>query len=98
MGTVDEVCGAASLGDAAVVFAVVVVVIQVAAEFAFEAAVADLKKPREGRSPALLEDRAVQAFDVSVGLRAPGVDARVADVEALQRGGEREAAELVAVV
>jgi hypothetical protein len=39
----------------------------------------------------------VQRFDVAVGLRAAGVDAALADLEALQRDGE-VALELAAIV
>jgi hypothetical protein len=40
----------------------------------------------------------VERFDVAVGLWAAGVDAGVLGVELLERGRERGAAELVAVV
>jgi hypothetical protein len=40
----------------------------------------------------------VQRFDVPVGLRSAGVDAAVARLEALDRVGERQRAEFVAVV
>jgi hypothetical protein len=53
---------------------------------------------REGRAPALFEDRLVERFDVAVGLWAAGVDAAVAGAEPGQRLAERDAAELVAVV
>jgi hypothetical protein len=79
-----------------VVFAVVVVVVEAVREVASEAAEADLEVARERRSPAFFEDRAVQAFDVAVGLRAPGTIwlCRVGG----QQGREFAAAELGAVV
>ncbi|HKO55856.1 MAG TPA: hypothetical protein VJ276_08245 [Thermoanaerobaculia bacterium] len=52
----------------------------------------------EGRSPARFEDRAAQAFDVAVGLRASGADAAVTGAKLLQAGAEGQGAELVAVV
>ena len=79
------------------VFAVEVVVVQVVLELAPEAAVADLEEAREGGSPALFEDRAVQSFDVAVGLWAPGADLAVLDTGREARV-ELAAAELVAVV
>src|SRR6185436_5299025 len=96
--TVDEVCGDASAGEAAVVNAVVVVEGEVGVELASEAAVARVEVAGEGRSPAFVEDRLVQRLDVAVGLWAPGVDAGVADGAALEQLAERGAAELVAVV
>jgi hypothetical protein len=86
------------LGDAPGVGAVVVVEVEVGVEFALQAAVAQVDEAREGGAPALFEDRAVQAFDVPVGLRAPGADATVAGAEVVQTGAEVEVAELVAVV
>ena len=72
-----------------------VVVVQVAGEVAAQAAVADLEVASEGGPPALFEDRAVQSFDVAVGLRSPGADlgVRNAGRESLI---ELSAAELVA--
>ena len=96
-GTVDEVGRASSGRDASVVFAVVVVVVQVAGEVASQAAEADLEVAREGGPPAFFEDRAVQSFDVAVGLRAAGADLGVPDAGG-QSGAEGVAAELVAVV
>ena len=97
-GTVDDVCGDASLGEAAVVDAVVVVEAQVGVELASEAGVARVDVARECWSPALVEDGLVERFDVAVGLRAAGVDAGVFDLELLEALRERDAAELVAVV
>jgi len=68
-----------------VVFAVVVVVVQVAGEVAAQSGEADLEVARERRSPAPLKDRAVQPFDVAVGLRAAGTDLSVRCVPVLRR-------------
>lgn len=57
----------------------------------------DLEFAGEGGSPAFLEDRAVQSFDVSVGLRAPGADLAVTGSVG-QAEAERPAAEFVAVI
>jgi hypothetical protein len=38
-----------------------------------------LQVAREGGPPALFEDRAVESFDVAVGLRAAGADLGVVD-------------------
>lgn len=46
-------------GESACVGAVVVVVVEVAGEFARQAVVADVEVPVECRSPAVLEDRSV---------------------------------------
>jgi hypothetical protein len=70
---------------------------QVVVEMAFEARVADLQEPRERGAPALLEDRAVQPFDVPVGLWSAGADLGVRDTIG-QSFGEGAASELVAVV
>src|SRR3954452_10520449 len=96
-GTVDEVSGASSGGRASGVGAVVVVVVEGVVEVAAQAAVADLQEARKGGAPALFEDRAVQAFDVAVGLRAPGSDLAVLDAfgEATR---ELAPPELVAVI
>jgi hypothetical protein len=56
-----------------VVDAVVVVEAHVGVELAAQAGEAREELSREGRSPALVEDRLVQRLDVAVGLRAPGV-------------------------
>jgi hypothetical protein len=97
LGTVDEVGGASPGGDASVVFAVVVVGVEVVVEVAAQAAVADLQKAREGGAPAFFEDGAVQTFDVAVGLWASGADLGVLDA-GRQTLVERSAPELVAVV
>ena len=70
---------------------------QGAGEVATQAGEADLQIACEGGSPALLEDRAVQPFDVAVGLRATGADAGVRDIFGELRT-EGLASELVAVV
>jgi hypothetical protein len=75
-----------------------VVVVQVAGEFASDAGEADLEEAGKDGSPAFLEDGAVESFDVAVGLRSPGADAGVADIEGGERVGEAAAAELVAVI
>src|SRR5664280_3452404 len=96
-GTVDDVCGYASLCESAVVCAVGVVEAQVGIELAFEPCVAGVEVARERGSPALVEDRLVQRLDVPVGLRPAGVDAGVAHLQRLECRGE-VALELVAVV
>lgn len=98
MVTVDDVCGDASSGGAAVVDAVEVVVAQVGVEVAFEAGVADVEVAGEGGAPALFEDRAVQPFDVSVGLRTSGADLGDASAERGSGRAEPLVAELVAAV
>jgi hypothetical protein len=80
-----------------VVLAVVVVVVQVVREVASEAGEADLEVARERGSPARFEDRAVQSFDVPVGLWAPGADLAVQGAGREPRG-ELAAPELGAVV
>ena len=85
MGTVDDVGGDAALGEAAVVDASVVVLVEVVGEVAFEACVADVEVAGEGGSSALFEDQPVQRFDVAVGLRAAGADQRVLDGEGCER-------------
>jgi len=76
-----------------VVFAVEVVVVQVVGQVAAQAAEADLQVACERRAPALLEDRAVQAFDVAVGLGVLGANSGVRDAGG-QPGGELVAPEL----
>jgi hypothetical protein len=78
--------------------AVVVVVGDVAVEVAVQAGVAGEVKPRERRSPAFLEDRAVQPLDVSVDLRAAGADPGLAGAQRGDLRVEALGAELVAVV
>ena len=91
--------GMLSACEAAVVDAVVVVEGEVGVEFAAQAGVARVEVAREGGSPAFVEDRLVQRFDVAVGLGPAGVDAGVAGAEALERScSNGEPAELVAVV
>ena len=65
------------MGEAAVVNAVVVVEREVGVQLASQPGQARVDVARERRSPALVEDRLVERFDVAVGLRAPGVDAAV---------------------
>jgi hypothetical protein len=65
-------------------------------EVAFEAGQAQVQVACEDGPPAFLEDRAVQALDVAVGLWAPGTDLAVSGAGG-QCGGEGPAAELVAV-
>jgi hypothetical protein len=67
-GSVDDVCGDASLGEASVVDAVVVVEAEIGVELSLEAAVAGVEVASEGGSPALVEDRLVERLDVPVGL------------------------------
>jgi hypothetical protein len=78
------------LGEAAVVDAVAVVVGEVGVELAVQACEAGVEVAGEGGSPAFVEDRLVQRFDVAVGLGAAGVDAAVACPEL--RDGGREVA------
>jgi hypothetical protein len=73
---------------------VVVVVVVVVIEVAAPAAVADLQEACEGRTPTVFEDRAVQSFDVAVGLCAPGADLAVLDA-AGKSAAELAASELV---
>ena len=61
--------------------AVEVVEGQVAFELAPEAGEAGVEVAGEGRTPALVEDCLVQRLDVTVGLRAAGVDVRDAGAE-----------------
>src|SRR5687768_2819795 len=96
--TVDELGRAAAGRRASGVGAVSVVVVQIAGEFASDAGAADLEEAGKDGSPAFLEDGAVKSFDVAVGLRSPGADAGVADIEGGERVGEAAAAELVAVI
>lgn len=98
MRTIDELGGDPSLGDAPGVGALEVVEVNRRVQLAVEAAVADLQKARERRSPALIEQCAVEALDVTVGLRAAGLDSAVPDVESGERLGENRPAELVAIV
>jgi hypothetical protein len=77
---------------------VVVVVVGVVVQVALQAAVADLQETREGGAPAFFKDGAVQAFDVAVGLWAPGFDAAVAGAQRGDLGAEVRCVELVAVV
>jgi len=78
-------------------FAVVVVVVEVVREVAAQAAETDVEVARERGSPAFLKDRAMQAFDVPVGLWAPGADLAVTGSGG-QQSRELTAAELGAVV
>src|SRR5438067_783068 len=75
-----------------------VVVGEVAVELAAEGAVAWVEVAGECWSPAFVEDRLVQGFDVAVGLRPAGVDVGEACAEPVERAAEALAAELVAVV
>ena len=81
MGGVDDVCGDAAFGDAAVVGAVGVVDVDVFGEVLAQAAVCDVQVAGEAGSPALVEDRLVESFDVAVGLGTAGADAGVAHAE-----------------
>ena len=78
--------------------AVVVVVVGVVVELALQASVADLQEAREGGTPALFQDGAVQSFDMAVGLWAPGFDAAVAGVQRGDLCGEVRCVEFVGVV
>jgi hypothetical protein len=71
--------------------------VEVVLELAAQAAVADVEEAGEGGPPAFFEDRAVQSFDVAVGLWAPGADLGVLNAGG-ESGAEGLAAELVAVV
>ena len=60
--------------------------------------VPEIRRDRaEGRLPALLEDRALDALDAAVGLGAAGVDASLLRAQLLDDGGELPGAELGAV-
>jgi hypothetical protein len=78
--------------------ALLVVVGEVVVEVAAQTGVGDLVEARERRSPALFEDRAVESFDVPVGLRSAGANPGVTGAERCERAAEVEVAELVAVV
>ena len=80
MGGVDDIGGDSALGDAAVVGAVGVVEVQVFGQVSAEAAVGDVEVAGEAGSPAFVEDRLVESFDVAVGLGSAGADAGVADL------------------
>ena len=67
------------MGEAAGVRAIVVVVAEVALEFAFEAVETNVEVAGEGRSPALVENGLVDRFDGAVRLRPAGVDTADAD-------------------
>src|SRR5439155_1062859 len=56
------------------------------------------QRAREGRSPALLEDRQLQALDVAVGGRPAGANEAMVDVELVDRLLELPGAKLRAVV
>src|SRR4029453_11304938 len=88
VGTVDDVCGDAAAGEAAVVDAVEVVVVDVLVEVAFEPGEADVEVAGEGGSPAFLEDQPVQRFDVAVCLWPAGADQRVPGAELGEGGAE----------
>jgi hypothetical protein len=75
-------------GEAAVVDALEVVVVDVGLEVAFEPGEADVEVACEGGSPAFFEDQSVQRFDGPVRLRAAGADERVADAEPLECAAE----------
>ena len=86
------------MGESSGVCAFVVVEAQVGIELALQASVAQVEIAGEGWAPALLEDRALHALDVAVGLWRAAADAAVAGPELVQSVGERWAGELVAVV
>jgi hypothetical protein len=81
-----------------VVDGVTVIEVQVGVEVSPQSCEGRIDVARKRWSPALVEDRLVQRLDVAVGLRTPGVDSGVLDVEFFQQAGELDAAELVAVV
>src|SRR2546421_782353 len=97
-GTVDQLSRDRSVGEPSGVSALVVVEAHVGVELALEPAIAQVEVAGKRRSPALLEDRSVEALDVAVGLWASAVDAAVARVERLKRVCERRLCELGAVV
>jgi hypothetical protein len=78
--------------------AVEVVVAEVLLQIACERGQLGHERAGKGRSPALLEDRLLQALDVAVRLRPSSPDAAVFDVELAERAAEVARAKLGAVV
>ena len=74
--TVDDLAWDSAFGEPAGVGAVEVVVAEVALQVVFEGGQPGYQRAGEGWPPALLEDRLLQALDVSVGLGPAGADAR----------------------
>jgi hypothetical protein len=65
--------------------AVVVVGLEVLVEVALKAGHLGYERAGESGSPALLEDRQLQALDAAVGVRATGLDEALAGAEPLDR-------------
>jgi hypothetical protein len=86
------------LGEAAVVAAVVVVVVDVASELAAQPLEAEVEVAGEGRSPALVEDCSVERFDVAVCLRSASTDAADPDAVDGDRAAEALGAKLHPVI
>jgi hypothetical protein len=76
------------LGEAAVVDAAEVGVVEVGGEVALEAGEADVEVAGEGGPPAFLVEGPVERFYGAVGLRAAGADQRVAGAESGECGAE----------
>jgi hypothetical protein len=74
VGWIDDIGGDAAFGDATVVGAVGVVDVDVFGEVLAEAAEGDVEVAGEAGSPAFVEDRLVQVFDVAVGLGPAGAE------------------------
>lgn len=90
--------GGATVGEAASVDAVVVVVTQVAFEVSAQGGELWHEGAGEGASPAFLENGALDALHDTVGLRAAGVDEAVVDSEGRGSRTKGLRAELGAVV
>jgi hypothetical protein len=73
------------LGEAPVVSAVVVEVVEVFVEVAREGGRLGRQRAGEGGPPALLEDRELGALDAAVGVGAAGLDEALAGTERLDR-------------
>jgi hypothetical protein len=95
--TVDDVRGDAPAREPAGVRTLEVVEAQVLGQLAAEPLEADLEVAREGRAPALFEDRVVERLDGAVRLRTSGADASRSRAELSKRLLEA-AAELVPVI
>ena len=85
-------------GEAAVVDAVEVVVVDVVGEVAFEACEAEVEVAGESGPPALFEDQSMERFDGAFGLGAAGANQGVLEAEVAERVSEVACAELAAVV
>src|SRR6266540_3694890 len=76
----------------------VVVVAEISVEVTLECGVTRHQSASEGRSPALLEDGALDALDGTVGLWSAGANEALLGARAGNRAGEGFGSELAAVV